>query len=252
MKCQSLGKLKSISRKLGFITVCVALVVQMLFINVNAQQKKRVVEQPAQPAQDDTPQIQSISIQIVSKTVVNVRTLASSSPASATKNANQKAAKPPVQTQTLQSMPVPGSITEVDPPSAPSANSSSLVSEPDVPQPLAPSPGPSQNFQAAIDEAVGGGPSGTFTIPPDTMGAVGLNKIISFVNNNLVVQDKATGSVLSLVGITSFFSSTGATGVFDPRVLYDPYNNRWLLAATSKAQTANSSVIVGVSDSPDP
>lgn len=253
MKWQSLSNLKSIYRKLGFITVCIALFVQMVFINgslrVNAQQKKRVADQPV--AQEDAAQVKSKSIQVASTTVVNVRSLASSTSSVSTKSANGKSAKQAVQTQTLQSMPIPGSITEVDTPSAPSANNL-LMSEADVPQALVPSPAPSQNFQGAIDEAVGGGPSGTFTIPPDTMGAVGLDKIMSFVNNNMVIQDKATGSVLSIVGITSFFSSTGATGVFDPRVLYDPYNNRWILGATSNAQTANSSVIVGISDSPDP
>lgn len=245
-----MNNLKSICRKLGLITVCVALFVQIVFINgalhVNAQQKKRIVDQPVAP-QEDPVQIKSSSLQVVSTTVVNVRSLASSNISSKTTNATKQA----VQTPVLQSMPVPGSIAEVDTPSAPSANNQ-LMSALDVPQPLVSSPAPSQNFQGAIDEAIGGGPSGTFTIPPDTMGAVGLDKIISFVNNNLVVQDKATGSVLSLVGITSFFSSTGASGVFDPRVLYDPYNNRWILAAVSNAQTANSSVIVGVSNTPDP
>ncbi|HEY0727688.1 MAG TPA: lamin tail domain-containing protein, partial [Pyrinomonadaceae bacterium] len=98
----------------------------------------------------------------------------------------------------------------------------------------------------------GGGPSGTFTIPPDTTGAVGLDKVVTILNNNLVIQDKTTGAQLSLVGLTAFWSSTGATGVFDPRIVYDPYNNRWIVAAVSNAQTANSSVIVGVSNSPDP
>lgn len=238
--------------KLGFFAVCAALTVQLVFVNgtlhVNAQQKPK---KPAeQTAQEETAQIQSKSITVVSKSVVNVRTLAVSSASS--KSANQKANKQTEQAPALQTMPVPGTINEVNTPAPPPANLNQQLSAADVPSPLVPSPAPSQNFQGAIDEAVGGGPSGTFTIPPDTMGAVGLDKIISFVNNNLVVQDKATGSVLSLVGITSFFSSTGATGVFDPRALYDPYNNRWILAATAGAQTANSSVIVGVSDSSDP
>ncbi len=248
MKSQSLINLRSICRKLSFITVCLALLGQTVLINANAQQKKRVTDQPV-ASQEDSAQIKSNSIQVASKTVVDVRSLASSSASAvSSKKGNQKAA---TQTTTLQTMPVPGSIPEVETPAEPSIKSQSL-SAPHVPQPLVPSPAPSQNFQGAIDEAVGGGPSGTFTIPPDTMGAVGLDKIMSFVNNNMVIQDKATGSVLSLVGITSFFSSTGATGVFDPRVLYDAYNNRWILAATSNAQTANSSVIIGVSNTPDP
>jgi len=248
-----LSNFKSIGRKLGFIAVSVALLGQTVLINgslhANAQQKKRVVDQPV-AAQENSVQIKSNSIQVVSKTVVDVRSLASST-AAASSRSTGKAAKQVAPATVLQTMPAPGTITEVNTPSPPSGNNL-LRSQVDVPQALVSSPAPSQNFQGAIDEAVGGGPSGTFTIPPDTMGAVGLDKIISFVNNNLVVQDKATGSILSLVGITSFFSSTGASGVFDPRVLYDAYNNRWLLAAVSNSQTANSSVIVGVSNTPDP
>jgi hypothetical protein len=247
-----LTKLKSIGRKLGFITVTVGLLGQTVLINgtlhVNAQRNKRL-EDRSVATQEDSVQIKSKSIQVVSKTVVDVRSLASST-ATATSKITGKRAKQVAPATVLQTMPAPGTINEVNTPSAPSSNN--LMSQVDVPQPLVSSPAPSQNFQGAIDEAVGGGPSGTFTIPPDTMGAVGINKVMSFVNNNLVIQDKTTGSVLSLVGITSFFSSTGATGVFDPRVLYDPYNNRWILAAASNSQTANSSIIVGLSQNSDP
>ncbi|HKS10952.1 MAG TPA: lamin tail domain-containing protein, partial [Pyrinomonadaceae bacterium] len=82
--------------------------------------------------------------------------------------------------------------------------------------------------------------------------AVGLDKVMVMLNNNVVIQDKQTGAQLSLVSLTSFWSSTGATGTFDPRILYDAFNNRWIVAAVSNAQTANSSVLVGVSNSSDP
>ena len=201
-------------------------------------------------------QIQSKRVVSVTTSVVNVKTLAASgartSTATSTLSKGKKAnvVQP---TDVQQSVPAPRSITEVDTPGETAkTNPFSQFSTMDVGGPLIPSPGPAQNFQGAIDEAVGGGPSGTFTIPPDTTGAVGLDKVVTILNNNLVIQDKTTGAQLSLVGLTAFWSSTGATGVFDPRVLYDPYNNRWIVAAVSNAQTANSSVIVGVSNSPDP
>ena len=74
-----------------------------------------------------------------------------------------------------------------------------------------------------------------------------LDRVVTHVNNNYRVHDKATGAALSTVSINTFWASTGATGVFDPRVQYDPYNHRWLAAAVSNAQTANSSVLMGVS-----
>src|SRR6185503_10850795 len=112
--------------------------------------------------------------------------------------------------------------------------------------------GPAQSFQGEFDEALGGGCSVTNKISPDTMGAVGLDKIVSSVNNNIVIQDKASGARLNVASLSSFWLSTGASNVFDPRVQYDPYNNRWIVAATSNAQTANSSVLVGVSQTSDP
>lgn len=203
-------------------------------------------------AQDN--QIQSKRVVSVTKSVVNVKTLAASAPVTSTSipsKGKKTNVVQPIDVQ--QTMPAPRSITEVDTPGETSkSNQFNQSSTMDVGGPLVPSPGPAQNFQGAVDEAVGGGPSGTFTIPPDTTGAVGLDKVMTILNNNVVIQDKTTGAQLSLVGLTSFWSSTGATGVFDPRVLYDPYNNRWVVAAVSNAQTANSSVLIGVSNSPDP
>lgn len=201
-------------------------------------------------------QIQSKRVVSVTTSVVNVKTLAASSAttstATSTKGKGKKAnLVQPADVQ--QTVPAPRSITEVETPGETAkSNQLSQFSTMDIGGPLIPSPGPSLIFQGAIDEAVGGGPSGTFTIPPDTTGAVGLDKVVTVLNNNFVVQDKTTGAQLSLVGLSAFWSSTGATGVFDPRVLYDPYNHRWLVAAVSNAQTANSSVLFGVSNSPDP
>src|SRR5207244_5070505 len=52
--------------------------------------------------------------------------------------------------------------------------------------PLIPSPGPSANFQAEEDAAV--------TIPPDTTGAVGPDKIFVTLNGRYRIQNKTTGA----------------------------------------------------------
>jgi len=112
------------------------------------------------------------------------------------------------------------------------------------------SPSPTKSFHALQDSfAVG---TSTSYIPPDTWGAVGLSKILVTLNNNVRVLDKSTGATISTVSLNTFWSSTGATGVFDPRVLYDPYNNRWIITATSNAASTSSSILVGVSDTDDP
>jgi hypothetical protein len=149
--------------------------------------------------------------------------------------------------------PVPGTVEESavneaagDAPAGGAAN---------APAPAAPelnvaSPAPAASFLAQEDSPRVG--TNTITIPPDTMGAVGRDKIFVNLNNNYRVQDKATGAPLSTVSINTFWAATGATGVFDPRVQYDPYNDRWLVSAVSSAQTAQSSVLIGVSQTSDP
>ncbi len=120
--------------------------------------------------------------------------------------------------------------------------------------PLVVSPSPLLSYEAAPDEAQGGGASGTYNIPPDTHGAVGLDKVFVNLNNNYKVLDKATGAQLSLVSMPSFWSALGAdaTGAFDPRIMFDPYNNRWIVAAVSNGSSANSRVLLAISQTWDP
>ena len=245
---QQRTRCRSVFRKLGFMTLCVSLLSQMFINSSHVHAQKKASTGSASLPQDSV-QIQSKSVQVAATAVVNVRNLASSTASSTSTKKAGRGSVSSIQSPGFQTMPAPGSITEVETPSETTPTSQAPA---DVGGPLAPSPSASQNFQGAIDEAVGGGPSGTFTIPPDTMGAVGLDKVVNFLNNNMVIQDKATGANLTLVSLTSFWAPAGGSGHFDPRVQYDPYNNRWIVAAVSNAQTANSSVVVGVSNTPDP
>ena len=67
------------------------------------------------------------------------------------------------------------------------------------------------------------------------------------LNNNYRVFDKASGAALSTLSIDTFWAPAGAAGPFDPKVLYDPYNDRWIVCAVSGAGTSSSSVLIGVS-----
>src|SRR5437763_12944825 len=80
---------------------------------------------------------------------------------------------------------------------------------------LGPSPGPVASFQGINDTGN--------NIPPDTTGAVGPDRVFVNVNGRYRVLDKSNGSTKSEVPVGSFWTSTGASGVFDPRVQYDPY-----------------------------
>jgi subtilisin-like proprotein convertase family protein len=120
----------------------------------------------------------------------------------------------------------------------------------EVIQPSAPSPSPGASF-AGLDDIPKVG-TGFIVIPPDTDGAVGLTKVMSGLNNNYRIQDKATGAVLSTVSIDTFWSASGGSAFFDPKMLFDPINQRWIVVALSDGSSANSSVVIGVSQTSDP
>jgi hypothetical protein len=126
--------------------------------------------------------------------------------------------------------------------------------------PLIPSPNPSSSFMAQFDEVKVG--TNTRSIPPDTTGAVGTDRVFSTLNSNYRIQNKADGATLSTMSINTFWAGLNnnppappvqiVSGVFDPRIQYDPYNSRWILAAVSNSRSLSASVLVGVSQTSDP
>jgi len=116
--------------------------------------------------------------------------------------------------------------------------------------PSAPSPNPSASF-AGLDDIPKVGLN-TIVIPPDTDGAVGLTKVMVDLNNNYRIQDKATGAALGTVSIDTFWAASGGSGFFDPKALYDPINDRWIIIVLSGGGSANSSINIGVSQTSDP
>jgi hypothetical protein len=109
---------------------------------------------------------------------------------------------------------------------------------------LLPSPAPTSSFMALGDNDT--------AIPPDTQGAAGPNNLMVTLNSQVSIQDKA-GTTSSTVSLDTFWSSlSGVSGVFDPKLAYDPYNNRWIFVAGSNAKSSSSQLLVGVSQSSDP
>ena len=69
-------------------------------------------------------------------------------------------------------------------------------------------------------------------IPPDTMGAIGVDHFVQFVNGRFAVYNKATGGLvgLSTVADSTFWNNAGATwqtALSDPRIVYDHASGRW-------------------------
>jgi hypothetical protein len=88
--------------------------------------------------------------------------------------------------------------------------------------------------------------------PPDTNGAVGRDELMVPLNSNYVIQRKSDGKVLTRVSMETFWSSLGARQPFDPRVLYDPYDDRWLATAGDEPLEPSSRILYGISDTADP
>ncbi len=106
------------------------------------------------------------------------------------------------------------------------------------------SPAPTLNFQGIGDNQT--------SIPPDTKGCVGLNHIMVTLNTEVRIQDKA-GNNLSTVSLPSFWSELpGSGGAFDPNLMYDPYENRWIFVTVKNSTPSTSEIFVGVSESEDP
>jgi hypothetical protein len=68
-------------------------------------------------------------------------------------------------------------------------------------------------------------------IPPDPMGAAGTDRLIAVVNVMIEARNK-TGTLLWRDALKDFFTTlTPANWLFDPKVIYDHYENRFLVVA---------------------
>jgi uncharacterized repeat protein (TIGR01451 family) len=106
-----------------------------------------------------------------------------------------------------------------------------------------PSPAPTASFQGLND-------NGT-AIPPDTDGTVGDDDVMTTLNTEVRITDR-TGAQLARQSLDSFWSTLSNPSAFDPKIEYDPFNDRWIFACTANAQLGSSSMLLGASDTSDP
>lgn len=91
-------------------------------------------------------------------------------------------------------------------------------------------------------------------IPPDTMGSVGSHHIVELINGRYSVYRKSDGALIQTSSLNQFWSAAGVgfTGsTFDPRILYDPYSERWFACSVDNANGDNH-FLIAVSSSSDP
>lgn len=101
------------------------------------------------------------------------------------------------------------------------------------------------------------GPAETDTgfIPPDSQIAAGPNYVVVVVNSLIAIYDKTGILQGSFQQLGSFFSSLSVTGdIFDPRIIYDQTDGRFILSADDVDTTNFSSgdVVLAVSATSDP
>ena len=88
--------------------------------------------------------------------------------------------------------------------------------------------------------------------PPDTHGAAGPNHLVEVVNTTLAWYLK-DGTRQSIQDLNTFLAPAGSQGnVFDPKVVYDSYAGRFVVAVLDSDTTTYSSILVAVSKTSDP
>lgn len=91
------------------------------------------------------------------------------------------------------------------------------------------------------------------SIPPDPYLAVGPDNIIAVVNTSFRIFDKE-GNILKTISADSWFNNVFPNpGAFDPKVLYDVIDQRWIMVWLQQNEGSHtSSLLLSVSDDSDP
>lgn len=92
---------------------------------------------------------------------------------------------------------------------------------------------------------------GAVTIPPDTMGAVGPNHVVTMLNDRVRIQTR-TGTDLGTVSLSSFWAPALPNAPFDPVIHFDALSDRWIACVDSHRRSASSAVLFAISSTSDP
>jgi hypothetical protein len=97
------------------------------------------------------------------------------------------------------------------------------------------------NFEGTIQD---------FSIPCDAMVAVGPNHVISTGNSTIRIRNK-TGALISTVRADVFFGSRFTSDYFDPKVVYDIVENRFVMLYDELVDGSEANYFVAVSQTSD-
>ena len=95
--------------------------------------------------------------------------------------------------------------------------------------------------------------SGNVFIPPDPIAAAGLSHVVSVVNAMIEWRPKS-GAAGTIQSLKNFFTSlTPASSLFDPKIIYDQYADRFIVVALEQiASPTTSRILVAISKTSDP
>ena len=89
--------------------------------------------------------------------------------------------------------------------------------------------------------------------PPDTHGAAGLSHFVEITNSHLDIYEKAAPNQrVGSMTLSAFFGYTFQT-LYDPRVIYDPQFDRWIMSVNAGKESATVQYFFfAVSQTPNP
>jgi len=106
------------------------------------------------------------------------------------------------------------------------------------------SPPPDTTFLGILDNQS--------SIPPDVMGTAGDDYVMTTLNTQVRIHEK-DGTPVMTTGLSSFWGPMpDHESTFDPKIVYDPYNDRWIFVTPSHPSLGLSKLYVGVSQTSDP
>jgi hypothetical protein len=131
-------------------------------------------------------------------------------------------------------------------------------------QPIPDTPSPSSTIEAANFDNNPTFNGGFAFIPPDNSGTAGPNHVVNVINDLIQWFTKA-GTNQMTESLASFFTSlspltvpgSGVSALFDPKVVFDTYNNRFIVVTlehvdTGTAAQNDSRILLAVSQTSDP
>jgi len=89
------------------------------------------------------------------------------------------------------------------------------------------------------------------SIPPDVNAAAGLNHLMETLNTDVRISDRQ-GNELFTTSLDAWWADLPGGSTFDPKIVYDPYQDRWIMITPSGNNSTNSRMYFGVSTSGNP